>query len=88
MTKLPLVVLAVMAFAGPRARTQGHLNLVIALNLSRSGAATGLDGGNDFQKSVEGVSHAFAQVDVGTYLTIIGITDRSFTEPNILMRVT
>jgi hypothetical protein len=86
MTKLLVLLFAVTAFAAPKARAQSHLNLVIAIDLTRSVATVGPDGKTDFQKDVEGVSHVLAQVPAGTRLTIIGITDRSFTEPYILMR--
>jgi hypothetical protein len=86
MTKLLMVMLAVITFTAPRARAQGHLDLVIAIDLSESVAATGPDGQSDFQKNVEGVSRVLAQVPAGARVTLIGITDRSFTEPYILMR--
>jgi hypothetical protein len=86
MTRLMLVLLAVIAFAAPRVLAQDRLNLVIAIDLSRSVAATGPDGETDFQKDVEGVSNVLAEVPTGTRLTVIGITGRSFTEPYILMR--
>jgi hypothetical protein len=86
MTKLLVVVVAVIAFGVPRAGAQADLNLVIAIDFTQSVAATGPDGKSDFQKNVEGVSRVLAQIPAGTRLTVIGITDRSFTEPYILMR--
>jgi len=86
MTKLLLVLIAISAFAVPRARAQGHLDLVVAIDLTQSVAVTGPDGKSDFQKNVQGVSKVLAQVPAGTRLTVIGITDRSFAEPYILMR--
>jgi hypothetical protein len=86
MTKLLLVFLAALTLAAPRVHAQDHLNLVIAIDLTRSVAAVGPDGKSDFQKNVEGVTRVLAQVPAGARLTVIGITDRSFAEPYILMR--
>jgi hypothetical protein len=86
MTKLLLVFLAALTLDAPRARAQDHLNLVVAIDLTRSVATVGPDGKSDFQKNVEGVSRVLAQVPAGTRLTVIGITGHSFTEPYILMR--
>lgn len=85
MTKLLLVLLFISALAVPRTSAQDHLDLVIAIDLTRSVAAVGPDGKTDFQKNVEGVSRVIAQVPAGTRLTVIGITDHSFAEPYILM---
>jgi hypothetical protein len=84
--KLLLIVFALTALVVPMARAQDHLNLVIAIDLTKSVAALGPDGKSDFQKDVEGVSRVLAQVPIGTRLTVIGITDRSFAQPYILMR--
>jgi hypothetical protein len=86
MTKLLLVLIAISVLAVPRARAEGYLDLVVAIDLTQSVATTGPDRKSDFQKNVEGVSKVLAQVPVGTRLTVIGITDQSFAEPYILMR--
>jgi hypothetical protein len=86
MTKLLLIALSVLAFAAPKTHAQSHLNLVIAIDLTQSVAATGPDGKSDFLKDVEGVSRVLAQVPAGTRLTVVGITDHNFTEPYILLR--
>jgi hypothetical protein len=86
MTKLLLVFLAALTLAAPHARAQDHLNLVVAIDSTRSVATVGPDGKSDFQKNVEGVSRVLAQIPAGTRLTVIGITDHSFAEPYILMR--
>jgi hypothetical protein len=85
MTKLLVVFLALFAFAAQRSHAEDRLNLVIAIDLTRSVAARGPDGKTDFQKNVEGVSRVLAQVPAGTRLTVVGITDHSFTDPYILM---
>jgi hypothetical protein len=85
MTKLLIALVAFSVLAIPRAHAEDHLNLVIAIDLTRSVAATGPDGQSDFQKNVEGVSRVLTQIPAGSRLTIIGITDHSFAEPYILM---
>jgi hypothetical protein len=86
MAKFLLVLIAGITFAVPRAHAEAHLNLVVAIDLTQSVAATGPDGKSDFQKNVEGVGKVLAQVPAGTQLTVIGITDQSFSEPYILIR--
>jgi hypothetical protein len=88
MTKLLIAVIAFLVLAVPRARGEGRLNLVIAIDLTRSVAASGPDGRSDFQKNVEGATRLLAQIPAGSRLTVIGITDHSFAEPYILMSAT
>jgi hypothetical protein len=85
MTKLLIAFVAFLVLAAPRARAEDRLNMVIAIDLSRSVAATGPDGQSDFQKNVEGVTRVLAKIPAGSRLTVIGITDHSFAEPYILM---
>jgi len=86
MTKLLVGVIAFLAFASPKVWPQSRVNLVIAIDLTQSVAATGPDGKSDFEKNVEGVARVLAQIQPGTRLTVIGITDQSFAEPYILIR--
>jgi hypothetical protein len=84
-TKLLIAFFALVVLAVPRAHAENHLNLVIAIDLTRSVAATRPDGRSDFQKDVAGVTRLLAQIPAGSRLTVIGITDHSFAEPYILM---
>ena len=86
LSKLLLIILAFAAFASRSAQAQDRLNLVVAIDLTRSVASVGPDGKTDYEKNVEGVSRVFAQVPAGSRLTVIGITDRSFAQPYILMQ--
>jgi len=83
--KLLIVVLAVMLVPCARAESDGHLDLVIAVDLTRSVSVTGPDGKSDFQKNLDGVSRVLAQVPAGAHITVIGITGRTFTQPHILL---
>jgi len=88
MTKLLIVFAALLVLAVPRVRAEDRLNLVIAIDLTRSVAATGPDCRSDFEKNVEGVTRLLGQIPAGSRLTVIGITDHSFAEPYILMSAT
>jgi hypothetical protein len=88
MTKLLLLAVAV-ALCGPtvsRAQEEASLNLVVAIDLSRSVASVGPDGKSEFQKNVDGVAQVLSEVPAGARVTIIGITDHSFTQPYIILR--
>jgi hypothetical protein len=85
MTKLLFVLITILAVAAPCAHAQDRLNLVIAIDLSQSVAATGPDGKTDFQKNVEGVSRLLGQIPASSRVKVIGITGHSFTEPYILL---
>jgi hypothetical protein len=85
LTKLLVLVFAICICRMGRAEAVDHLNLVIAIDLTQSVAAKGPDGKSEFQKNVDGVSRVLAQVPAGSRITIIGITDHSFSQPYILL---
>jgi hypothetical protein len=85
MTKLLIVALGVFLAYSCRAQAEDRLNMVIAIDLTRSVAGAGPDGKTDFQKNVEGVSRLLVQVPAGSRITVIGITDHSFAQPYILL---
>lgn len=60
--------------------------MVVAIDFTQSVAVPGPDGTTEFQKNVEGVTRLLAEVPSGTHLTVIGITDRTFSQPYILLR--
>lgn len=65
MTKLLVLFLAIAYFGAGRARAEDRLNLVVAIDLTRSVAVSGPDGKSEFQKNVDGVhacSSRFPQV--------------------------
>jgi hypothetical protein len=67
------------------AATKPTLDLVVALDLSKSVDVKGPDGKTEFQKDVEGVAGVLAQIPAGSHVTVIGITDHSFTQPYMLL---
>jgi len=85
MTKLLIYILGVFLAYSCRAQTGDRLNMVVAIDLTRSVAGVGPDGKTDFQKNVEGVSRLLLQVPARAHITVIGITDHSFAQPYILL---
>jgi hypothetical protein len=84
-TKL-LVAAAILAFLFPsHAYADSHLTLVIAVDLSRSVAVRGADQPTEFQKNIVAITRLLSQVPAGTTVTVIGITDHSFSEPDVLL---
>lgn len=80
---LGLLLVTLPAFHG-RANAQEQTTMVIALDLTRSVASKGPAGKTDFEENIEGVTRVLAQVPSNCRMTVIGITDQSFTRPYIL----
>ncbi len=55
------VIIAVLMFAGIHSRAEDRLNLVIAIDLTRSVATAGPEGKSEYQKNVEAVGRLLAQ---------------------------
>jgi hypothetical protein len=85
LTKFLILVVAVCTCQVGHADAQDHLDLVIAIDLTQSVAVKGPDGKSEFQKNVDGVSRVLSQVPAGSRVTVIGITDHSFSQPYILL---
>jgi hypothetical protein len=62
-----------------------HTNLVIAIDLSASSAVTDQNHESEFQKNVAGVTAELAQVPAGATVTAIGITESSFSQPDVIL---
>jgi hypothetical protein len=84
MTKLLVLVLAVATVAA-QAFAKDNLSLVIAVDLTQSVAAKGREGKTEFQKNLDAVTGILATLPGGSRVTVLGITDRSFTQPSILL---
>lgn len=85
MTKLLVLLLGIALIPHAYAATKPHLNLVVAIDLTKSVAVKGPDGRTEFQKNVTGVTRLLAQIPAGAHVTVIGITDHSFAQPYILL---
>ncbi|MDP9049844.1 MAG: hypothetical protein M3O31_03845 [Acidobacteriota bacterium] len=88
MTKLLVLGVGMLLVPHARAAAHPHLNLVIAIDLTRSVNVKGPDGTTEFQKNIGGVTRILAQVPAGAHVSIVGITDRSFATPYILLSAT
>jgi|HubBroStandDraft_5_1064220.scaffolds.fasta_scaffold07449_2 hypothetical protein len=88
MAKLLLVVIALSLVAARRAVAESQLNLVIAVDLSQSVAVHAPGQPSEFQKNIDAVTKLLVQVPAGSRVTVIGITDQSFAEPDILLSAT
>lgn len=86
LSKVLLVGIVAAGIGVPTVHGQVREDRVIAIDLTASVAATGPDAKSDFQKDIEGVTKVLDQVPAGARVTVIGITDESFTQPYILMR--
>jgi hypothetical protein len=68
-----------------RAVSQDHTTLVIAVDLTQSMAVRGPDNKTEFEKNIDAVTKLLAQAPADSRVTVIGITDRSFAQPDILL---
>ncbi len=70
----------------PRANAAEPLNLVVAVDLTASVAgATGFDRKTELQRDVASVGQLLVSIPAGSRVTVIGITDRSFAQPYVLL---
>lgn len=67
------------------AATPEQLTIVAAIDLSRSVGGTGPDARTDFEKNAAGIANLLTQVPVSSRVVILGITDKSFGQPYILL---
>jgi hypothetical protein len=68
-----------------QAATQEQTTIVAALDLSRSVGGTGPDARTDFEKNVAGIARLLAQAPASSRVIVLGITDKSFAQPYILL---
>jgi hypothetical protein len=85
MTKLLILLLAAFPLGHGRAAAQDHVMLVVAVDLTQSVAAAGPDHEIDFRKNIDAITKLLTQVPAGSRVTVLGITDRSFAQPYILL---
>jgi hypothetical protein len=88
MTKLLLIAMTAFVLMARLATAESQLNLVIAVDLSRSVAVHASGQPSEFQKNIDAVAKVLIQVPAGSHVTIIGITDQSFAQPDILLSAT
>lgn len=81
-----LPLLLVFLFYPTVARAQQSIDLVVALDLTKSTDQTGPDGLTEFDKNIRGITQLLGHLPAGTALTIVGITGNSFVQPYLLLR--
>jgi hypothetical protein len=81
---LGLLLVALPAFHG-RAAAEEKVTMVAAIDLSQSVAGAGPDAKTDFEKNVAGITKLLGQVPLSSRVIVLGITDKSFAEPYILL---
>jgi hypothetical protein len=84
-TKLLGLSLAAFLLTHGSVAAQDHTSLVIAVDLTQSVGVAGPDHKTEFQKNIDAVSKLLVQVPAGSAVTILGITDKSFAQPDILL---
>jgi hypothetical protein len=62
------------------------VEVVIALDLTQSVAGRGYDGKTDYEKNVDAACRLITQLPPGSQLTVFAITDKSFSQPYMLLR--
>lgn len=86
LTKWFGVFLVTFYLGSCRISAQTSVNRAVAIDLSISESDTGRDGVSQFDKNVKGVERLLGSVEAGSRITVIGITENSFSDPNILLR--
>lgn len=83
--KLVLLFLLTPLLGHAQARPTEQLNIVIAVDLSASVASKGHDGRSDFEKNLAAVTSLLAKIPPASRVTVLGITEDSFSRPYILL---
>src|SRR5439155_17757661 len=84
--KLPAIILLILLGSHSRASAADRINLVIAVDLSGSvAAARGLDGKTELDRNLAGVSRVLANAPAGAKVTVLAISDQTFSLPYVLL---
>jgi hypothetical protein len=84
-TKLLGIAICLLLLGVGQALGQNRLQLVVAVDLSASVAVADHNGKTEFEKNLAAVGQLLATVPLGSHVTILGITDDSFSQPYILL---
>lgn len=79
------IVALTAILAGHTLQAESKLHTIGALDLSQTQLATGADRESEFEDNVRAVSRLMVQMQAGSRITILGITDRSLVNPLILL---
>lgn len=85
------IIKGVLGFAllftlgSPAIAAEPTLNIVVAIDLSRSLRVRGMDGKTEHERNVAAITKLLSTMPAGSRVTIIAITDRSFAQPYVLL---
>jgi hypothetical protein len=82
--RFSMILLCYLLLAPVRAWANPPLNVVIAVDLTQSVNVKSLNE-TEFQKNLAGVAVVIRTLPAGTRVSVIGITDRSFAQPSLLL---
>lgn len=68
-----------------KAAAEEQVTIVAAIDLTQSVGTAGADQKTDFQKNLTGVTNLLGQAPVSSRVIVLGITDKSFAQPYILL---
>jgi hypothetical protein len=84
-----LLVISILGLLiGHRAYAQNHASFVVAVDLTKSVDVRSPTGKTEFQENIGAVTKLLSEVPAGSHVKVIGITDRTFTEPYVLLSAT
>jgi hypothetical protein len=81
---LPLVVLALLC--SPARCDQPSVDVVVAIDLSKSVDRAGPDGKTEFAKNIEAVTRLLNSLPAGTQVAVLGITSESFAQSYVILQ--
>ncbi len=61
-------------------------NVLIAIDLTQSVSQKGYDGQSDYKKNIDGACQLISQLPGGSRVTVLAITDHSFSQPYVLLQ--
>lgn len=83
--KLSVLLLCMALFGARMAAAENRMNIVVAVDLSRSVAIADNNQAAEFQKNLNAIGNLLTHLPAGSKSTVIGITDNSFAQPDILL---
>jgi hypothetical protein len=83
--KLSILLLCMTLFGIRIAAAENRMHIVVAVDLSKSVAVADNNQAAEFQKNLSSIGNLLAHLPAGSKSTVIGITDNSFAQPDILL---
>lgn len=83
--RFSLMFLLMAILGHTRVSAADRINVVVAIDLTASVSAVGPDGKAEFDKNLAAVGRLLAQIPAGAHITVLGITEQSFSQPYMLL---